>query len=834
MSANCGLYLRVSEMLLIGLLFTWLIPQNTEAVDISLGPKDNITIIVKQNAKSPSSSCFMCVKNDCKRTTLTVTDGMSVSYSFTCPTPEKYYIMEIQKRIDCISGTCPFGKVNLQPSSFPGLNRTFSWNITTTKNIGLELSFSSPGLKQIESSYNCPDLVTFHISTSVDTSSVSIGIFCRNGTVSRIKVQGGGVVALHVPWNENVTESGLSIANRTAIKRLCIIESTFSRETSVILSSANYPLGFPDDEIMTWQFVMPPNHRASIKFLNYSLPNCVKKDERVEYYLPFFYSSAEVLKLTDRQPANIANDFNMTLANCALDNTNPGALSLLFEVVVQPITSLESILYNVDLTKNFDFNVHIRKKRVVGRQYAPLCLVCRTPIECEPELSLPGGKFYKISFLCNDMESFIVTAEKDIACEHLRTSQIKNISITVPPTLLILPVRLETVTWNIIAANNISAEIRSTSLNLQQDVSENPCDTNGSGFYYDIISSNAKNTFSLGTFCPNGSIEIIQLRDNVKIVLKVQKNVNFSIPKLDLHVSIIPPIEEECIFTVTPKADTTVYLRTPNWDSGVPDYVTVSWNIGIPEKQFANFSFAKNKMDITCQMGRAFANIEEKKAKGLDITRRDDELLPGPSQLYSPFWVNISNCKPRSNHKLQLQFSLKFIQVNSDLTIIVVAACVAAVSIVLIIGVTICCVKKKKKEKHPAVGIYNTKVPTEMTSRHGFFRKGRKKNESHVYAVIDDTMIYGHLLKDNNGCPSPNVDVYQPFEGPMGDAPPVPPINFPNGSTKDETREDPLALSMRENELYTINEPITKEPVENEDTSLSFVDEPGNKTVPAT
>ena len=31
------------------------------------------------------------------------------------------------------------------------------------------------------------------------------------------------------------------------------------------------------------------------------------------------------------------------------------------------------------------------------------------------------------------------------------------------------------------------------------------------------------------------------------------------------------------------------------------------------------------------------------------------------------------------------------------------------------------------------------------------FQKGRKDNDSHVYAVIDDTMVYGHLLQDASG-----------------------------------------------------------------------------------
>ena len=61
------------------------------------------------------------------------------------------------------------------------------------------------------------------------------------------------------------------------------------------------------------------------------------------------------------------------------------------------------------------------------------------------------------------------------------------------------------------------------------------------------------------------------------------------------------------------------------------------------------------------------------------------------------------------------------------------------------------------------------------------FQKGRKDSDSHVYAVIDDTMVYGHLLQDSNGSfLQPEVDTYRPFQGPTGDLViPVPTIADP-------------------------------------------------------
>lgn len=122
---------------------------------------------------------------------------------------------------DCMAGPCPFGEVQLQPSTsvLPSLNRTFIWDVRAHKNIGLELQFSHPRLRQIGPRESCPDGVSHSISGRIDTSLVRIGTFCRNGTVSRIKMQEGVKMALHLPWFHDRNISGFSIANRSSIKR---------------------------------------------------------------------------------------------------------------------------------------------------------------------------------------------------------------------------------------------------------------------------------------------------------------------------------------------------------------------------------------------------------------------------------------------------------------------------------------------------------------------------------------------------------------------------------------------------------------------------------------
>ncbi|KAM5156746.1 CUB domain-containing protein 1 [Mantella aurantiaca] len=811
-------------MLLLGFLLSFLLSHPTESLTISLQARDNITISIKKVTNS-ISDCPLCIEKNCEKSSLIIRSGSTVNYDFRCENPRMYYIMEINRTIDCDYGACPLN-ISLLPSSLNGLNRTFFWHISALRSNGLVLGFSNPLLQQIHPSDNCSDRLHFKISTFSSDLPINIGTFCRNGTISRIKVHERGVVALNLPWNESIKDPVFSVTNRSSIKRLCIIESNFQTESLVTLLSANYPSAFPSNERMTWKFNFPPGYAAAVNFVNYTTPTCEKNVLEVQYYLP----KLSTLKLHEKQPANIINNFNFSLQNCIVDRkiSNQTGLTLNFTVVVQKTPG--NNMYVLDLTKEKDLRVQIGKKKFFGRQFTPVCEICKGPNDCSPELEIEGGKYYKISFLCQEMNSLSVKAVKEISCWDLATCNISNMALNIPESFINFPIRLDNFTWRLMAPEYISTEITSKSIFLQQDTQDKPCNTTASGFTYEIISSTNKDQFRIGTFCPNGSIQTIQMRDNVTIIMSIpQWTAMRELLKHDLYVSFVSFIKEECIFTASPKPSETIYIQTPNWDFGLPDYVSLSWNIIVPNKQFGRLKFANDKMDISCEIGRAFVSIKEEKDTGRGIIQRDDAPLPGPLELFSSFWVNISNCKPRAaTKKLKLQLSVTFSQIASGIKYLLIAAG-AAVAVVIVVILTICCIKKKKKQKDTPMGIYNSKVNTEAPRRQGVMKKGRKTNESHVYAVIDDTMVYGHLLPENDDS-TPDVDVYRPFEGPMGDPPPVPPMKFLNGSTREAIVLDPLAGSMKENEIYTISEPM-RQPVENEDTSIPYIEESENGTI---
>lgn len=120
--------------------------------------------------------------------------------------------------LDCLSGPCPFGDVQLQPPGLPHLNKTFIWEAKANRRVGLELKFS-PWLRQILPGDTCPDQIIYNIGSRLGKDRVQIGTFCRNGSVSRVKAQGDAILSLQLPWDSKLTASGVKLESRSSIQR---------------------------------------------------------------------------------------------------------------------------------------------------------------------------------------------------------------------------------------------------------------------------------------------------------------------------------------------------------------------------------------------------------------------------------------------------------------------------------------------------------------------------------------------------------------------------------------------------------------------------------------
>ncbi|KAM4857266.1 CUB domain-containing protein 1 [Urocitellus parryii] len=826
---NC----RVTVVLLGGLLLLAVrLMRGAEASEIALPQGSNITILIKRGTSAPPAKpCFIIVSKR-HMTGLFIKAGEKMVFTFSCQDPQNHFVMEIQKNIDCMSGPCPFGEVQLQPSTstLPTLNRTFIWDVKAHKRIGLELQFSLPRLRQIGPGESCADGVTHSISGRIDATVVRIGTFCSNGTVSRIKMQEGVKMALHLPWFHPRNVSGFSIANRSSIKRLCIIESVFEGEGSATLMSANYPEGFPEDELMTWQFVVPAHLRASVTFLTFNVSNCEKKEERVEYYIPGSTTNPEVFKLEDKQPGNMAGNFNLSLQGCDQDAQNPGILRLQFQVLVQHPQNESNKTYIVDLSQEQTMSITIEPRPVKqSRRFVPGCFVCLESRTCSNNVTLTPGSKHKISFLCDDLTRLWLNAEKTISCTDHRYCHRKSYQLQVPSDLLQLPVQLHDFSWKLLVPKDRLSLVLVPKQKLQQHTHEKVCNTSFSYLVATHLATPGQELY-YGSFCPGpgGSIEQIQVKQNSSVTLRTfAPSFQQEFYKQGLTVSFTPHFKEDGIFTVTPDTKNKVYLRTPNWERGLPALSSLSWNISVPRDQVACLTFFKERIGVACQTGWALMIIQEQRSQPEEIFNLEEVMLPKPSFHYHNFWVNISNCSPVSGKQLDLLFWVTLTPKTLDLTAIIIAVVAGGALLLLALGLIICFVKrKKKKNKGPAVGIYNGNVNTQVPRQLKKFQKGRKDNDSHVYAVIDDTMVYGHLLQDSNGSfLQPEVDTYRPFQGPTGDCPPSPPpICSRTPTAKLTTDELPPCISPEsESEPYTFSHP-NKVEVGNGDTDIPLLD----------
>ncbi|XP_008847738.1 CUB domain-containing protein 1 [Nannospalax galili] len=802
-----------------------------EASEIALPQGSGITVRIRLASPGlPSKpSCYIIMARQ-HVIELLVKPGERKSITFSCSNPEKYFVLEIEKNIDCMSGPCPFGEVKLQPSTseLPTLNRTFIWDVRAHKSIGLELQFSAPRLRQIGPGESCTDGVTHSISGRIDATEVKIGIFCSNGTVSRIKMQEGVKMALHLPWFHPRNVSGFSIANRSSIKRLCIIESVFEGEGSATLMSANYPGGFPEDELMTWQFIIPAHLRASVSFLNFNVSNCERKEERVEYYIPGSTTNPEVFKLEDKQPGNMAGNFNLSLQGCDQDAQSPGILRLQFQVLVQRPQNESNKTYMIDLSQERTMSLTIEPRQTKqGRRFVPGCFVCLESRICSTNVTLTAGSKHKISFLCDDLTRLWVNAEKTLSCLDYGYCSRKPYLLQVPADILQLPIQLHDFSWKLLVPKDRLSLRLVPAQKLQQHTHERACNTS---LGYRVLSTSPSQDLYFGSFCPGGSIEQIQVKQNATVTLRTfAPNFQQEVSRQVLTVFFIPYFKEEGIFTVTPDTKNKIYLRTPNWDRGLPALSSVSWNISVPSDQVACLTFFKERTGVVCQSGRAFMIIQEQRTRMEEIFSLEEEVLPKPSFHRHSFWVNISNCSPVSGKQLDLLFWVTLTPRTVDLAVIIGAVGGGAL-LLFALGLIICFVKKRKKKvnKGPAVGIYNGNINTQIPQPQKF-QKGRKDNDSHVYAVIDDTMVYGHLLEDSGqSFLQPEVDTYRPFQGAMGDCPPSPPPIFFRTPTAKFAADEPAPSSPpeSENEPYTFSHP-NKGEVGNRETDIPLLNTQG-------
>lgn len=110
--------------------------------------------------------------------------------------------------------------------------------------------------------------------------------------------------------------------------RLTLLKGTSSLE----LLSPNYPVSFPDDDVMEWFFEVPNKHKAAVRVLKVTQPVCLKKDTALEYHS--IARGAVVVPPTGPQPEQRQGSFSLTLRNCEMDKKRTGVPGLSLSLLV--------------------------------------------------------------------------------------------------------------------------------------------------------------------------------------------------------------------------------------------------------------------------------------------------------------------------------------------------------------------------------------------------------------------------------------------------------------------------------------------------------------------
>uniref|UniRef100_A0A2D4Q038 CUB domain-containing protein n=1 Tax=Micrurus surinamensis TaxID=129470 RepID=A0A2D4Q038_MICSU len=210
----------------------------TGAFEISLQLDGNITVKIKPGFSS-LNTCALHEGNKRHFSEQIIKPGQKFQFTFACSTPEKYWSILVEKNIDCLSGPCPFGDIQLQPPGLPHLNRTFIWEAKANRRVGLELKFS-PWLRQILPGNTCPDQIIYNIGSYLGKDRVHIGTFCRNGSVSRVKAQGDAILSLQLPWDSKFSASGIKLESRSSIQNVTYkIDLTHEKTNLTVYSKSS-------------------------------------------------------------------------------------------------------------------------------------------------------------------------------------------------------------------------------------------------------------------------------------------------------------------------------------------------------------------------------------------------------------------------------------------------------------------------------------------------------------------------------------------------------------------------------------------------------------------
>ncbi|XP_026149675.1 CUB domain-containing protein 1-like isoform X2 [Mastacembelus armatus] len=766
---------------------------------LAVTPDTGTTLII---SSAKVKGCKVCKGAGLSRqcgTSLLLKESTPVSLVFECTTPQDVFRVEIVRDIECTTSSCNGHIIQADSWTLPFLsfNRKFTWNLKASEPKALKVDFTSTGLRQMNPSQICPDGHSYTLQVLQPTEKVSIGKYCSLGSIRSIQIQNLGSFSLDVRAGQKLEERRFNVSVGEEIKTFAKITLTVpSGSSSSILLSANYPNSFPDDDVMEWYFQVPDQHKTSVQFLNLTQPHCLKKETAVEYHTK--KRLAFLLSLTEPQLDTVLGSFSLMLRNCEMDRRKVGSPGLSLKLKVSTTNASLSESCKVDMRDLDGLSLYIEKLRPASGCEMKMNFVTKEKITVTSDCIL--------AFNNCSAEDVHVTAVRVIECNQLKDCPKSPVRLTVPMLPPCIPSPLSSVTWTLRAPLHGTVELTSPIGPLKQSLPGQSCNDSI------IIKVAEDDGVPIGLYCPHGAIEKIQIHKQMSVTVSSTGDkamLSFKHVKHVLNAIFRDAISERYIFSVSSKKETPVLLATPGWPVGMKSFSTVSWIVSVPPNMEAVLTFT-NLSQPKCRNHHTNINVQKMNHAEEDYSRREDQEAKNEITVAENFYLNMSNCNPeKGSFSVITRITLQ----NRNKIIFV------------IVLVVVCVVIKKKKKINHQVSIYNPNGSN--------FTKTRKDNESHVYASIEDTMVYTCLMTNNaetgvygefdtspitghtnsqkplfpkdTGADDIEVGVYNPFRFPSQQVPPLP--------------DRPPSQPLVDNEIYSSDKerPPNVEPEQEEE-----------------
>ncbi|XP_070691473.1 CUB domain-containing protein 1a [Pempheris klunzingeri] len=724
---------------------------STESGVLTLTPDRGTTISISSGQVKGCKVCSVAGRARQCNSSLLLKDNTAVSVEFECPKPQDAFSVEIVRNIECTTKSCNGHIIQADAGSLPLLafNRTFTWNLKASAPKAFKIDFSSVGLRQIDPSERCPDRHSFSLKALQTTGNATVGKYCRTGPIRSAQILDQGSFSLDVPAGQKLQNGQFDVSVGEEIKSLAKITLMLPKGTSLSeLLSPNYPDSFPDDDVMEWYFQVPDKHKTAVQFSKLTQPRCVKKQTAVEYHSKG--RGALVLSLMDPQPHQTQGNFSLMLRNCEMDRRRAGSPGLSLNLKVSSSSKSSAVLCKVDMSKMEGLSLHIEKMRAASD--------CEMKMNSVPKEKITVTSNSDLSFQDCHPEDVQVTAMRVIECSQLKYCP-KAIRLSMPLLPTCMPAPLNHVTWTLRPPEDGTVELTSPTMTLKQSLPGQPCNDSI------IIKATEDDGTTIGHFCPQGSIQMVQIHTNVSVTVSGMAG---KTPRMAfrhvLNARLKGEISERYIFTVSPKKDTPVLLASPGWPVGMKSLSTVSWIVSVPPKMEAVLMFA-NLSQPKCSDRHTNIRVQRVGCPEEEYSRREDEMAKSEITVSESFYLNMSNCNPeRGDFSVVTKITL---QKSKSLLLTIILSVVAALLVIFVIVLVVVCVviRKKKKKLNHQVSIYNPNGTIFLPGQNGL-PKTVEDDDCHEYASIEDTLVYTHLLRKGREIGVyGEFDTYQPFSG---------------------------------------------------------------------